>query len=390
MRRQTSLLFGLAFLTVCFISAAEAQAKARKTEKVDCNKGDTIAAALSRLTAGEPNRVEVSGTCAENVLINGFNDLELVTLDGAVINDASNGTLPVININSSTLVTVEGFTINGPPVLQPQSFADGIILARSTRCRIVNNLIDGMPSGIGLVSSSNAALVNNTVLDASGNGVRVVLGSEASIFGIRIESATSTPGGIGLHLERSGIATLGPLGTSDTVIKGFATGVRVAGASSLDIRGVSPPTAIRIENNFFNGLLVEHDAHVRILGNTKITGNGANNPFAGGMMVQHASSVLLFPGNEISNNIGQGIIISNNATVDMRGGTVSNNQRNGIVVINSSTISFFGVATTTVTGNASQDLFCDSTSIITATSNVVGAANRMCVNQKTGRSDPLP
>jgi hypothetical protein len=84
--------------------------------RVKCDtKGalSTINGALKLLNPGGPNTLTVSGTCNENVLIQGFNGLTLGAKTGATISDASGGTDVVVNIQDSTNVTLRGFTING-------------------------------------------------------------------------------------------------------------------------------------------------------------------------------------------------------------------------------------------------------------------------------------
>jgi hypothetical protein len=74
---------------------------------------NTINGALKLLNPEGPNTLTVSGTCNENVLIYGFNRLKLRTTTGATINDASGGTGFVVDIDDSTDVVLNGFTING-------------------------------------------------------------------------------------------------------------------------------------------------------------------------------------------------------------------------------------------------------------------------------------
>src|SRR5215208_1756275 len=80
--------------------------------KVDCAKGESINAALSKLKKTEPNVVKVAGTCAEDLAIEGFNDLQLVADGTAVLAPATASSKRVLLVNSSFRVAIDGFTVN--------------------------------------------------------------------------------------------------------------------------------------------------------------------------------------------------------------------------------------------------------------------------------------
>jgi len=65
------------------------------------------------LFSGALNTVTVSGSCHGNILIQGFDRLTLITTTRATINDASGGQSPVVDIEDSRRVNLEGFTIRG-------------------------------------------------------------------------------------------------------------------------------------------------------------------------------------------------------------------------------------------------------------------------------------
>ena len=77
--------------------------------KVNCSRKaegalPSINAALKLLAPAISNTVTVSGTCNENILIQGFDRLTLVSTTGATINDASGGQSPVVDIEDSRRV----------------------------------------------------------------------------------------------------------------------------------------------------------------------------------------------------------------------------------------------------------------------------------------------
>src|ERR1700688_3781569 len=89
-RMSLPLLSGAFF---CFVLPLSAQAT---TLNVNCNgsgedRPHTITRALKMLDPEGPNTINVSGSCRENVLIQGFGRLTLKANPGASISDASGG-----------------------------------------------------------------------------------------------------------------------------------------------------------------------------------------------------------------------------------------------------------------------------------------------------------
>jgi len=120
----------------------------------------TINAALKRLNPAGPNTLVISGTCKENVLILGFERLSLIAKTGAWISDASGGTGIVIDIEDSTHVYLQGFTITGGAI--------GVMCGNFSICRFAENTVRGA-SGVGVqVVQSRAGFGPNTI---ENNGV---------------------------------------------------------------------------------------------------------------------------------------------------------------------------------------------------------------------------
>jgi len=147
------------------------------TFKVDCNKNGSINAELAMLTNTSMTRgvtILVSGTCNENVLIQGFDRLNLVTASlGTSINDQSQGTKATVDIEDSQNVTVHGFTINGG--------AFGVVCGSTSLCYLSGNTIQSSVSNGVLVSAaSNAVLVGNIIQNNGGAGLVVNLNSSAN------------------------------------------------------------------------------------------------------------------------------------------------------------------------------------------------------------------
>jgi hypothetical protein len=94
------------------LAAQDAARAAKKAIKVDCNKGGSISATLAHLALTGSTRgitILVSGTCKENISISRFDRLILQASPRATLQDASNGNAAVVNIVSSSDVTLQGF-----------------------------------------------------------------------------------------------------------------------------------------------------------------------------------------------------------------------------------------------------------------------------------------
>jgi hypothetical protein len=136
--------------------------------KVNCGQKalgtlPTINAALKLLAPSMTNTVTVSGSCNENVQIQGFDRLTLISTTGATINDASGGQSTVVDIEDSRHVTLQGFTINGG--------LDGVVCGNASVCYLTANTIQSSvgQEGVGVGNGSRAFLTNNVIKN---NGTR--------------------------------------------------------------------------------------------------------------------------------------------------------------------------------------------------------------------------
>jgi hypothetical protein len=204
---------------VCMaMSAALAQSKApnsaaASTIKVECNKKGSIGATLAHLTQTGNTRgvtISVTGTCKENITIGAFDHLTIQGSPSATIEDASNGTAPVVLIFSSYDVIVQNFTINGgaPGVncigdsyctlnfntIQQSAFA-GVRFARSHGVLQSNNILNNAGQGEVLTNNSNLVSFSNQIANNGGPGIAVSAGSfllesgdtiQNNSFGIRV------------------------------------------------------------------------------------------------------------------------------------------------------------------------------------------------------------
>jgi hypothetical protein len=99
-------------LTACaaVLSLGATSAFASHTRSVNCDEGQSITNALAKLDKGSPATVTIAGTCTEYVLVDGFNDLTLIGLKGATLQQPTTNPPPspanVLSIKASRSVTV--------------------------------------------------------------------------------------------------------------------------------------------------------------------------------------------------------------------------------------------------------------------------------------------
>jgi hypothetical protein len=369
------------------LPAVMAHAQQVKETKVDCDKGDTINGAIARLNPRERNFVSVSGTCTETIDVFNYNDLAIVGQPGAVL-------VPDPAFDEAVFVNVAirfrliGFTINGSGTLV------GISLNRCVNCVVSNNTINGVGNGVSAIFNSGVDVSDNTIFvsgQTDGAGVEVAHVSRANLSRNLIEhTGPADSGSIGLQVSQNSSARV----NAGSIFRGFGRGIEAGSGGAISVFGppnLTDPNFPLIENNQDVGARSEGGV-LWFHGHTRITGNGTLSQYSGGIVVDNGGSLTLANLVEVINNTRNGLLLINNSTGKVGGlVSVSNNQRNGIVVINHSTLELIpGFGPNTVSGNAAQDIFCDSSSLITGGGNPTGATKVMCVNLKPGKSDPIP
>src|SRR5207253_4983199 len=147
MKRRASVF---AFSLLVAIGAANQYAQAANLS-VNCDKHESISKVLRLLAKTNPlgpNKVTVSGSCDENLVIRSMDRLTLITKKGASITDRSGGNSVVVDVEDSHSVTVQGFTING---------GNGAVLCNTASvCYLTGNTIqDGVGNGVFVSGGSN-------------------------------------------------------------------------------------------------------------------------------------------------------------------------------------------------------------------------------------------
>jgi len=227
--------------------------------KVNCggkSAPSSINAALKLLNPAGPNTLIVSGSCNENVLIQGFNRLTLMGSPGVTISDASGGVAFVVDIEDSTDITLRGFTINGGSI--------GVQCGNVSVCRFDQNTIQGALTGVQ-VGQSRATFDTNTIQN-------------------NIQGLTS--------LESSSVRSNGGL----VIQQNLSSGVVVASGGSFAAFGTT------IQNNGGDGIETIEGASLTLGGNT-ITGN------LFGVTILGHSDAWFAPENVITGNVIDGVVV---------------------------------------------------------------------------------
>lgn len=169
--RQRTTVFAIFLLAA--MGAAGQSAEAANL-KVNCGKKETIRESLKLLAVAHPqgpNTISVVGSCTENILIQSVDRLTLIAKNGASITDGSNGNSPVVDIEDSHSVTLQGFTISGGSA--------GVSCGTSSVCYLTGNAVqDVLGVGVSVSGGSHAFLESNVIQNSAGAGATASDGSQ--------------------------------------------------------------------------------------------------------------------------------------------------------------------------------------------------------------------
>ena len=255
------------------IGAAGQYAQAA-TFNVNCDKNEHIAKALRVLASANPhgpNTINVTGVCRGNFVIQSMDRLTLITKNGASLTDRSGGTLPVVDIEDSQKVTLQGFTINGGgergvecstasicyltgnTIQGPGSF--GVNVFKGARAFFESNVIQNWGRG-AFISDGAQVFSSNDVFQGNGGSAIVVLGSIFESF-----NSSFNNNGDGIEAGGGGVSLNG-----GSVSGNSGIGVRLLGNVSAGFGGAT------ITGNGGVGVHLEDGAFAGFLG-ASITGN---------------------------------------------------------------------------------------------------------------------
>ena len=253
--------------------------------KVNCGGSSedalpTINSAIRLLNPEALNTVTVSGSCHENILIQGFDRLTLITTTGATINDASGGRSPVVDIEDSRRVNLEGFTIRGG--------ASGVNCSNASVCSLTGNTVETAQQGVGSFAGSKLFLYGNTIQNNSQQAVVVAhdsrVGSEYDTF--------KGSGDVGVFaISGASFITIGSI-----IQNNGSDGIVVTDHSTARLISVT------ISGNAGNGVTLENAGEARFdsdAGASTVTANGGS-----GVSVRDLSFGFFSAGTSITGNLG--------------------------------------------------------------------------------------
>jgi hypothetical protein len=262
--------------------------------KVNCNKNHaTISAALKLLNPAEANTVTVSGHCKENIRVQSFDRLTLISKSGATIDDKSKGTNTVVYIADSRRVFLQGFTINGGTT--------GVYCASASVCHLTANTIQSSV-GEGVVVDLGSSLFSNTnVIQNNAEGLRLAF-SDAISGGDTLQG-NSGPG-IGVGAGR--FYCLG------STIRNNGWGIIGSGNSGLRIESCT------ISGNASDGVQLGASAEGNFAGSNVITGNAGD-----GVNLGDLSFGSFEPGGQVTGNLS-GVDVACNPQFSATRGALTN------------------------------------------------------------------
>jgi len=363
---------------------------------VDCNNGQSLNVALSKLDKKTPNTVLVNGTCTEYVQVFGFENLMLKGLTGATLLQPLTGAGNLFNslllIESSRSVTVQGFTIQADTVTVP---AIGIGHG-SSDIRLRSLTVVGGTEGILVFENSQVSVAYVTGQDPGYTPLGVYDLSDVHVERSLFQNTSGALWHAGIDLGASHVTIYG------TTISNMQVGMNAANGSTIDVQTFDTyypfggPSDVTIESpagTNYNGVNVDSRSALNILA-AKLVINKPGQTWGGttaGLLISDGSNLNAATGNlSITGSHGQGIMVLNNSHATVGSVTVSGSSHGGLVAANLSSIDVTVASGLSTVGGNSVDLFCDSASWITGSANISGVPVTQCSNLLAAETAPLP
>jgi hypothetical protein len=385
---------GILILLAVLASVAVAEASPLSTT-VDCNKGQSLNGALSKLNRQTPTTVYVSGTCTEYVRVIGFDSLTLRGMAGATLLQPTTGAGNLFNallyVESSRSVYVDGLSIQADTVTVP---AVGIGHGSSDiRLRRLN--IQGGTFGIAVFEHSQVSIAYVTAQDPGFSSLGAFDSSDVHVERSAFKSSTGSSYQVGLFVGTSHVTIYG------TTITNMQVGIEGYAGSIIDVQtfdtyyALGGPSDVVIDSTAgtnYNGVTISGGGSLNVA-QAKLVINKPGQTWggtSGGVLISDGASMTASNGYlVIAHSNGQGVMALNNSHANVIGATITSSH-GGLLAANLSSIDVsVGTTPTLVTGK-SVDLFCDSNSTITGSANVSGVPTAQCTNLLAGETVPLP
>jgi Right handed beta helix region len=356
-RPRPALWLGLAVLA----AVATASPGVAGEIRVDCNGGQSLAAALGRAAAGET--IIVRGTCRETVTI----ETDRVTIDGGgqAVVDGVDRTRDVIAIAGARGVTLRGLTVrNGREGLLATSGATFVlekatveesgshgveILGAQGDLRDVRSVRNGRA---GVLISRNSQLdLSNATLTDNLTGLVIFTNSSARLFGSLVVKRNQTQGmttGLG--------ASIFAIGAAIDANDNGAEGLFLLQGGNLQLIGGT----LRTNRNATHGVLLQQGSGLilgieefGVPGTAEAIGNGRSGLRAAGESVITASRIMPLTS---QGNAEAGVELDDGSSATLIGSTIQSNGAAGVRLL-------FG-ARLTVTESTVDAIACDKTALV--------------------------
>lgn len=367
-------------------------ASADSTSVVNCGAGQSLNRALAQLDKFEPATVKFKGTCAEYVLVDGFDNLTLTGLQGATIQQPASGTstTPVfaLSVKASRSVTLSGFAVHSLP-----SAFSGIGIGKGSTDIVLKNVTTDGSWGVSVYEASQVWLVQVTVNITS--GYAAISAFDKSDVHI-VDGLLHRPADSGFY---AGLLVLsGHVTMQGMTIRDMQQSIVIGESGSVDLVNFDSAAAgvdVIIDNpagTNFNGAIVGNSGSLN-LNSAKLRISNAGQPWGGdtgGVFVTNGSTLNANANLIVSGSQGQGVIVSNGSHAQLAGSSITGGAHGGLVVVNLSTAGVDSSNPLTVIGSNATDLFCDSKSQIAGSTNIANAAVVQCSNLLAGAYENLP
>ena len=378
------------FVALATVLFSAIWAAANQTPNVDCDSGQSLSRALSKLDKLTPATVTVKGTCTEYVFVDGFNDLTISGVQGTTLQQPS--TNPQNNPYVLSITASRGVTISGLAVRSLPSIFSSIGIGKGSNQVLLQNVTTDGSWGVVVYEASQVWLVNLTVNLTSGYAaVSAFDKSDVHIVNGLLQRPSNGAFNAGL-LVGSGHVTM-----QGMTIRDMQQSMNINGSGSVDLVNFDSAggTDVVIDNpsgTNFNGAIVSDGSSLN-LESVKLRITNAGQPWGydtGAVFVTNGSTLNAGSNLVVSSSQGQGVIVSNNSHAQLAGSSITGGAHGGLVVVNLSTAGADFSNPLTVIGGNGTDLFCDSKSQIAGSLNIANTSIVQCNNLLPGRYENLP
>jgi hypothetical protein len=385
----------LLLLTLVTAIAMEGASTPSTGVTVDCSKGQSLNQTLAKLNKTTPTTVSVSGTCTEYVQVVGFQGLTLEGLTGATLvqPSTSGGSLfnAVLYIESSNSVIVNGLNVTAGTTVAGIGIGHG-----SSDIRLRYLTVTGGSDGIVVFENSQASIA---FVQAQAPGYATLAIYDSSDVHVEHSQFTAASGAgwnLGIALGASHVTLY------STIISNMQVGIGAYQTSIVDLvtfntyYSTGGSTDVTIENSAGTsnyGVQVDGGGSLNVASARLVINKPGQTlgSTTGGVVLSDGASMSASDGDlVITASNGQGVVAMDNAHATLTGATITGGGHAGLVAVNLSSIDISAGTTLSTIGGNAVDLFCDSNSWVTGSSNISGVPKAQCTNLLASETVALP